>query len=118
MTNKNLAARIRRLCSQYAYSMQWQAVTFGYNRAVIACDNLDDFQIVLHQVQRLKGAHVETWTAYDGVFEGYVYIMDADDHIAWQAANAEQMARVEAWWQRYHDADEETRRLMACGAID
>lgn len=26
-------------------------------------------------------------------------------------------ARLENWWMRYHKADAETRRLMACGAI-
>ena len=29
----------------------------------------------------------------------------------------EEADRLEDWWQRYHVADEETRRLMACGAI-
>ena len=52
-----------------------------------------------------------------GVFEGVVYAMDAADKAELDRICNEERARVEDWWQRYHVADDETRRLMACGAI-
>lgn len=32
-----------------------------------------------------------------------------------QKENEEQQRALDNWWRRYHRADSETRRLMACG---
>ena len=66
----------------------------------------------------MEDAHCDRWyCAEGGVFEGSVYAMDAADHAELVRLMNEEAARLEDWWQRYHVADEETRRLMACGAI-
>ena len=66
---------------------------------------------------RMKGIVCEHWSCSEGIFEGRVYAMDSGEQEELERQSTAEMAAVEDWWQRYHAADEETRRLMACGAL-
>lgn len=48
----------------------------------------------------------------------YKIKMDAAAHDELMQKVREANRRVNEWWERYHVADAETRRLMACGAIE
>ena len=51
-------------------------------------------------------------------FEAYLYVMPLEDYTQLKAKSKVEQDKLEDWWQRYHNADAETRRLMACGAIE
>lgn len=90
---------------------------FGFKRAVIPCDCPVMYRAVIALTEKMKNVSVETWACYVEPFEGYVYLMDAADKAELDRLSKEEQARVEDWWQRYHVADEETKRLMACGKL-
>ena len=51
-----------------------------------------------------------------GIFGAITVMLSGSDNGYIKQQTAEK-ARLENWWRRYHEADAETRRLMACGAI-
>ena len=109
--------RIVQAAVKHGYSHTWQPLKFGYQRAVIPCDSWAELQAVESTFRRMHGVSVNHWMTFDGVFEGYVYVMDVDMETILNKILAEERARLEDWWMRYHLADAETRALMACGAI-
>ena len=44
--------------------------------------------------------------------------MDWKDREGFEREQEKERKRLEDWWMRYHLADAETRRLMACGEIE
>lgn len=107
------------LAKKNGLPLVWQDMTFGHRRACISCGSRDEFRFALALARKLKGVWTDCWFCSDGgVFESYVYVMDADKHRRFQDEVKREQDRVEDWWQRYHVADEDTRRLMACGAIE
>ena len=110
--------RIALKTKRYGLTPRWQQLKYGFKRAVFDCDSFEEMYAVEKIVQSIEDAHCDRWyCAEGGVFEGSVYAMDAADHAELKRLMNEGSARLEDWWQRYHVADEETRRLMACGAI-
>lgn len=110
--------RIALKAKQYGLIPKWQQLKYGFKRAVFDCDSFDEMHAIEKIVQRMGDVHCDRWyCAAGGVFEGCVYAMDAADYAELSRLMDEESARLEDWWQRYHVADEETRRLMACGAI-
>lgn len=116
--NAKIENKLALISKKYRLDMTWQHVRFGYKRAVINCTSHEEFTAVLGLLRRYKGLYVDFWTCYEGEFEGKVFVMDSKDHDEMQALAEKESARVEEWWMRYHLADAETRRLMACGAIE
>lgn len=103
-------------CNNVGY--EWQPLKFGYKRAVVRCDSWDEFDYLRNALAKRKQIHIESWYCNGGgFFEGNVYIMAQEDYEGLNAAQKEEQQRLENWWQRYHNADAETRRLMACGKI-
>lgn len=99
--------------------LSWQDMVFGHRRACISCGSRNEFQLAMTLAKKLKGVWTDYWFCSDGgVFESYVYAMDADEHRRFLEEAKREQDRVEDWWQRYHAADTDTRRLMACGAIE
>lgn len=116
--NEKTESKLVLIAKKYGLHLTWQALRFGYKRAVITCENNEEYMAVRELMRRYKGFHVSFWAVFEGEFEGEVYVMDKKDHDNLQGLIDKEMARVEDWWQRYHVADAETRRLMACGAIE
>lgn len=110
--------RIALMSKRHGLSVMWQQLKFGFKRAAFDCNSYEEMYAVENILERMDGVFVHRWHCADGgFFEGRVYAMDAADHAELERLFNEESARIENWWQRYHAADEETRRLMACGAI-
>lgn len=115
---KNFEGYIRRFARDNDVEFEWQMLKFGYKRAIIRCDSWNEFDYLRNALAKRKQIHTDSWHCGDGgVFEGAVYIMFQEDYERLKSAQEAEQRKVENWWQRYHNADAETRRLMACGAI-
>jgi len=116
--HKKFVARVVAATKKYHLDLSWQDLKFDFRRAVIACDTEEEFQTALHLASRIPNTDVDFWTCYEGCFEGYVYLMERSEKDELQRLIQEEVKRAEAWWRRYHAADSNTRRRMACGEID
>lgn len=115
---KNFEGFIRKFARKNNVEVQLQQLKFGYKRAKIPCYSWEEYKELETTLKRNKSLSVEHWVNFQGEFEAYLYIMPQEDYIQLQAKNKAEQDKVEKWWQRYHIADAETRRLMACGAIE
>ena len=106
-------SKIALIAKRYNLSYEWTELRFGYRRAEIRCETFDETYAVSCMLQR----HKEIWSklAADG---HTVYAMDSTAYWELMQKVCEADRRVNEWWERYHVADAETRRLMACGAIE
>lgn len=112
--DERIALRMQR----FGLTARWQQLKYGFKRAVIDCGSYEEMYAVEKVLKGMDGVFIHRWHCSEGgYFEGHVYAMDAADNAELERLSAEASARIEDWWQRYHVADEETRRLMACGAI-
>lgn len=102
---------------KYGLRLEWQRIKFGYRRAKITCDSGEELSAVKRILGCMKNVWVSSWVCHSGEFEGYVYAMDQSDHDEFESKREAERQRLEDWWMRYHLADSETRRLMACGKI-
>lgn len=109
--------RMALLAKKNGLKLDWQGLQLGYRRARFTCDSHEELMAVLNLVRKMRDVHTEIWSCHEGVFEGYVYAMDVGEFREMSKQQEAERQRVEDWWQRYHIADAETRRLMACGAI-
>ena len=115
---KNFEGFIRKFARENNVEVQWQQLKFGYKRAKIPCYSWEEYKELEHSLKKNKALRVDCWTCFNGEFEAYLYIMSREDYIQLQARNKAEQDKIEKWWQRYHIADDETRRLMACGTIE
>lgn len=104
-------------CKKYGFSYMKQDCKFGYERLLIEFDSIADLYGMVNELRKIKGASVRWDCRSYGGFYGWITVMDEDKREDLDAKLKEEADRLEDWWQRYHVADEETRRLMACGAI-
>jgi len=109
--------RIERFCRRENLSLEWQDCKHGLRRARIETNSFSETDAIRNAIKKMKDVHVDSWTCGAGSFEGYVYVTDAAEQRRADNAQWIETERLESWWQRYHVADAETRRLMACGAI-
>ena len=115
---ENWKNKVTLVCKRNNLSASFRCLKYGYERAEISCASYREMQAVESYFLRFKGLHITHWYASsDRAFEGRVYIIGQDDYKALTEKQAAEKARLENWWIRYHNADAETRRLMACGAI-
>lgn len=113
MERMRFESKIALIAKRYNLSYKWTALRFGYRRVEIECEDFDEAYAVSCMLQRHKGVWSK-WAA-----DGHtVYAMDATAHDELMQKVREANRRVNEWWERYHVADAETRRLMACGAIE
>ena len=115
-----LEDRAARICRQENLpNPKVEHLEFGFQRIKLVCRSMAEFDTLLHRAIKLRDVKiVRTWTCFaGGVYEGYIWLMDEADADAYHAKMEEKRAYLEDWWQRYHNADEETRSLMACGKI-
>lgn len=110
--------KVALVCKRNNLNVSFRCLKYGYERAEISCASFHEMQAVEAYFFRFKGLHTSVWYASsDRAFEGRVYVIGQDDYKALTEKQAAEKARLENWWMRYHEADAETRRLMACGAI-
>lgn len=115
---ENWKNKVTLACKRNNLDVSFRCLKYGYERAEISCDSFREMQAVEAYFRRVKGLHITHWyVSSDRAFEGRVYIIGQDDYKALTENQAAEKARLENWWMRYHKADAETRRLMACGAI-
>ena len=115
---KNFEGFMRKFAKQNHVEVQWQPLRFGYKRAKIPCHSWAEYTAVEAALRRNKSLHVDDWVCFDGEFEAYLYVMPLEDYTQLKAKSKVEQDKQEDWWQRYHAANDETRRLMACGAIE
>ena len=109
--------RVVLMAKKYGLNVKWQQLKYGFKRAAFTCGSYEEMYAIESLFTRMKDVVCEQWCCSLGEFDGRVYVMDAADHEELENQCAAERMRVEDWWERYHDADEETRRLMACGVI-
>ena len=118
MKRSNFEARIANMSKIHGFAVQFQELKFGYRRAVIACKSRTEFWNMWNTIKRMKNVWLDMWIASSrNAYEGYIYVMDVDDYRRLKAKMDQECQEVNDWWLRYHGADPETQRLMACGAI-
>ena len=90
---------------------------FGYEYLEVACNNRYEREAVINAV-KIKGVMIETF--FPGLHDsiGVVKVHDAAGYNECRKKLNAEMARVEDWWLRYHEADAETKKLMACGKVE
>ena len=115
---KNFEGFMRKFANQNHVEVQWQQLRFGYKRAKIPCHSRAEYEELKASLSRNKSLRVDYWVCFDGEFEAYLYVMPLEDYTQLKAKSKVEQDKLEDWWQRYHNADAETRRLMACGAIE
>lgn len=116
-TEMKCEPKIAMICKQHGISYKIRQLKFGYERVEIECDSYAELVELRDELRKVKGAAVDTVAHFMGEFSGRLCIMDAADEEELLELVNEETGRVEDWWNRYHVADAETRRLMACGAI-
>lgn len=118
MENMEFGQRMALLSRKHSLQLNWQEVKFGYRRARFTCESHEELKAILNLLRKIGGIWTDFWCCFEGEFEGYVYAMDRNDWNGLEEKRKKERDRVEEWWMRYHLADEETRRLMACGKIE
>ena len=115
---ENWKNKVALACKRYNLDVNFCALKHGYERAEIPCNSFREMSAIEAKFSRLKGLHIEDWHVSSvNAFEGRVYIIGEDDYNRLTEKMDAEKAYLNDWWTRYHYADAETRRLMACGAI-
>lgn len=116
---KQFIAKTNRFAQKHGLTVHWQALKFGYHRAVLICSDAGTYLRAKTQALRLRDVSCTfRCRSWNGGFEGILNIMDSCDADALDKLLEAEQTQTEDWWQRYHDADEETRKAMACGKIN
>lgn len=109
--------KVQAFSTKHNCPVTWRDLRFGYRRAEFCFSDYQSYEKARSAAGRLRNVHTESFCHHVGQFEGWLYLMDSADYADLMASLTDEQVRVEAWWQRYHSADPETRRLMACGRI-
>lgn len=111
--------RITLFAKRHNLFLEWQPLNFGYVRAKIHCGSREELSAVEATLRRQSSNVMVTgtWSCAAGEFEGYVFAMEPQAKADYDAKAKAEQERLENWWHRYHSADTETRRLMACGVL-
>ena len=114
----NLELTLNKMAKKHGFDFNWQDLKYDTRRAVIHCDSWNQLGYIKNALSRIGGVKIEDCTIYGGgVFDGYVYVMTAEESDRLRSELAAESKAHWDWWQRYHDADAETKRLMACGSV-
>ena len=118
MENPKFEQRMALFARKHGLHLTWQDVKFGYRRARFICESREEMTAILNLLWHTQGIWTDYWCCFEGEFEGYVYAMDRKDRENFEREQEKERNRLEDWWLRYHLADADTRRLMACGEIE
>ena len=109
--------KVAAICKKYGIRYRMETLKFGFKRAVIEFDSYALLEGIRDELQGIKGTVIHSFVHFQGEFSGALTVMDENDDADLHKKLREEHDRIEDWWRRYNAADEETRRLMACGAI-
>jgi len=109
--------KVALLCKKYNIGYKAQPMRYGYERLEIYVDNYALLNALNEEFLKIRGVSVDSVAFFPGKFTGWLYITDKGDMEKMEKLIKNEMDRVEDWWNRYNAADEDTRRLMACGEI-
>lgn len=113
----NFEKRLKLFAEKNGLQIRFHEMKYGAVRAVIYCSTPDELGATFSTLNKVRGMSVEFKSIHDGEYEGRVYVMERSEKERIDAECAAEMKRLKDWWQRYHEADEETRKLMASGKI-
>lgn len=120
MAKPSFEARIESVCRKKGIHLpKVEQLEWGFTRLIIDVGSWEEYDLAKYYMSKVKDAVIiRTWCNGDGgYFEGAVWLMEESKYAEYKRLDDVRTAYLEDWWQRYHEADEETRRLMACGAI-
>ena len=96
--------KISAFCARRGLAYEWQALKCDGSRAVIESLDRQQHAATLAAARRLKGIRVNDWTCgAGGVWEGRVYLQDADDADRIHAILTAEYERNQNWCRVYHD---------------
>ena len=113
----NIELTLNKMAKKHGFEYSWQQTAFDTRRAIIPCESWNQLEYIRNIFKRINGIKIEDWKCFEGVFEGYVYVMTTEDFDRLKIETSAEMKRHWDWWERYNIADAETKRLMACGEI-
>lgn len=67
---------------KYGICYKYQQLKYGFSRVVITPEDKNQHIEILKAVKRLKNIHISEWIAPSNIWEGIIYLMDADDYKA------------------------------------
>ena len=89
----------------------------GYSFSFIG-DGFLRYQAAIDRFRKMAGVSVAAnKTCVFKVSGASFLVMDTKDYLELMEKQQKEKQQHDEWWERYHAADAETRRLMACGAI-
>lgn len=102
------------------YNFTYKVENYPYNtqRAIIKCEDINRFLYLRSMLWNTKGIKVDYWYVTDNFFEGRIYVMTCEDFEHKEVERKKELERNWNWWTRYNNANVETKKLMACGAIE
>lgn len=103
--------------AHYGGVLSFEPVRFKGLRAILRFDDYPLFKAAIAATTQYKACFAEHFHYLPGEFEGYIYLYDAAEYQKIQEKLNEEKNSIESWWQRYHAADEATKRKMSCGEI-
>ena len=115
-----LYKKLERMCTKHGFHPPVeQKLYFGYTAYAIDTDSWEDFLLSQQLITKMPGATgTGRWYNGDGgVFEGRIRVMDTELIEQYNQEVRKYNQYVEDWWNRYHQANKEERRLMECGKI-
>lgn len=114
---KTLEGRMMNFAKKYNLSVMFRSLKFGFVRAEFDFEDEAQMEMAKKHLRRMKNLHVVDKKYYHVGFSGYIHVMLHSDYLSLADKLQAQQESNEAWWQRFHTADPDTRRRMACGEI-
>ena len=114
----NFELTLNKMAKKHGFDFYYQDLKFDTRRAVIKCESWNQLSYIKDAFNRVSGVKIDSCTITGGgVFDGYVYVMTAEESDRLKTEMAAESKTLNDWWERYHIADAETKRLMACGSV-
>ena len=105
------------LGNDHGITVHTQQLKYGFIRFMFVFEDEPQMEEIAKILRKRRSLHVTEKKYRHGLFMGYVYVMTKKDHAAMECRLTTEHKASEEWWERFHGADPETRRLMACGII-
>lgn len=66
--------------ARYGLRYEYQQLKYGFSRVIVTPENKDHHAAIVKVAKRLKSVTVTEWIAPSSIWEGIIYLMDADDY--------------------------------------
>ncbi len=118
MENPKFEQRMALFARKHGLHLTWQDVKFGYRRARFICESREEMTAILNLLWHTRGSGPTTGVALRESSRGTSMPWIGKTGKDLSGNREKEWKRLEDWWLRYHLADAETRRLMACGRLN